>query len=110
MYTWRTSVSFLGMLIELLGQSDLATPTPNLWDTCDWVEGKGGGCRVGNPSRPFQEYLQPDLMAKDKMSGIRAELAYDLQRHPDTVAKWIEVGELNAYDVLCNETIVFTKQ
>ena len=95
----REVLACLGLLQGVLGQSDLATPTPRLWDSCDWVAGKGGGCYTANPSRPFQEYLQPDLMAMDKMSGIIGELAFDLHNYPDMRAKWIELGELSEHRV-----------
>jgi hypothetical protein len=68
-------------------------PAPRPWDTCFWVEGKGGSCTTDNPALPFRQFLQPKLMAGEKTSGIASELTFDIGEHLQMSPEWREVGK-----------------
>jgi hypothetical protein len=54
---------------------------------------------MDDPSRPFQQFLQPELMAAEKRSGIASEMQFDLRDRPKTVVKWDELGKLGGHRV-----------
>jgi hypothetical protein len=64
------------------------------------VEGKGGDtCEPGDRPRPFKEFLEPSLWAKDPQIG--GEASYDLnqlQGKPITAA-WKEIGAFGTHHV-----------
>jgi hypothetical protein len=70
------------------------------WDTCTWVEGKGGDCRAGNPPRPFKEFLDPVQLVKAHRDGFSAEFGWDLdQKGAPVKANWREIGLLGSHRI-----------
>ncbi|HXJ40217.1 MAG TPA: hypothetical protein VNH18_13140 [Bryobacteraceae bacterium] len=74
-------------------------PDPRPWDTCFWIEGKGGSCNVDDSPRPFAQLSQAEFLAKNTTFGISIEVASILREHPHTTAKWDELGYLSDHRV-----------
>jgi len=100
-------VACYALLIGAVGRgSDEALPSPQAWDFCYWVEGKGGGCKLNERPRKFAQFLQPELMAKE--SGSWSELSWFVGRNPKTVAKWEDLGELGGHKLRRIEYLIPT--
>jgi len=92
---WQAAYCILLLCALCRGQDAIPMPPPRPWDACDWVEGKGGFCRDGERPRAFEQFLEPQRMAKE--SGQWSTLSWFVGENPASVATWVNLGQLGGH-------------
>jgi hypothetical protein len=94
---WLLRAVLLSVSSTLLAQAPFnALP----WATCDWVEGKGGYCKLGELPQSFEYFLDPANIAKDPKDGFAINFKFELQQPgAKAEAKWRDIGLMNSHRI-----------